>query len=208
MNVVSPINSGLNFEPAYRQLQPVERTFVDKFVEEIEAIAEETGQRLLALLQRPLPPDLDQRSRGMLARPLVRAAIADRVRELSQVMEISTYRTMKELKALAYSNLADYMKIDQVSGQPYFNLSGCTYEQLAAIQSIEIEENPRVGRKFKFKLHDKLGSLRELMQYQGLREKDNPDWKKAIESEKPPAQLHADVTDEAAADAYNRAING
>lgn len=207
MNVVAPFQSDMSFAPAYRQLAPIERVFVDQYVTDIENIAENTGQRLIAVLQAPLPLNIDQRTRGMLARPMVRAAIADRVRELSDTMEVSAYRTIKELKALAYSNIQDFYTLD-ASGLPSFDFSKCTREQLAAVQAIKYTEDPKTGRKLEIKFHDKLGSIKELMQYQGLRENDNPHWKTATESEKAIDHLPADVSEDAAADAYARAING
>jgi hypothetical protein len=209
MNALSPMGDfALTFEPAYRQLQPMERVFVDNFVADIEHTAEQTGQRLLAVLNSPKPVDLDQRTRAMLARPIVRAAIVDRIRELSEIMEVSNYRTVKELKSLAYSNIGDYMVIGE-DGKPSLDMSKCTREQLAAVQSIEIEDNVRTfTRKIKFKLHDKLGSIKTLMEYQGLLGAHTDHFQKSLEAEKPVDQLPADVSEETAAEAYSRVING
>lgn len=205
MTIFAPV---VDFTPAYRQLQTLERQFVDAFVSDIERMAQMTGQRLVAILQRPLPSDLDQRSRDMLMRPMVRAAIADRVRELSEVMEVSAYRSVKELKSLAYSNMADFIETGQ-DGKAYLvDFSKLTREQMAAVASIEIEENPRLGRRTKFKLHDKKGSLELLMKYQGLIEPDNPHWKNTLESEKPVDHLPASISEDDAAEAYARTING
>ena len=89
------------------------------------------------------------------------------VRELQEELELSVYKTLKELRSLAYSNIGNYMKVAE-DGQPYFDLATCTPEQLAAIKSIEIEEKPGAARKFKFVLHDKVAALDKTMKYQGL----------------------------------------
>ncbi len=210
MNAVTPIPSvfaTVDFAPAYRQLQPLERQFVDAYVSDVERIAGMTGQRLVAVLQRPLPPDLDQRSRGMLARPMVRAAISDRVRELSEVMEVSAYRTIKELKSLAYSNMADFIETGMDGKANFVDFTTLTREQMASVQSIKIEDNPKTGRKVQLQLHPKLGSLETLMKYQGLLTDDNPHYKQTLETEKTIDQLPANVSDDMAADTYARTLN-
>lgn len=207
MNIVAPFSETMDFAPAYQQLAPIERAFVDQYVAGVENVADNTGQRLLAVLQAPLPPNLDQRTRGMLARPMVRAAITDRIRELSDVMEVSAYKTVKELKAMAYSNIADFMTVRD-DGLPEFDFSKCTREQLSAIGSVKYTEDPKTGRKLEIRFHPKTEAIKMLMQYQGLLAPDNSHYKNAIDSEKTIDSLPADVTDEHAADAYARAING
>lgn len=199
----------MDFRPAYWQVEPLERKFVDGYVKDIETIADKTGQRLLAVLQGPFPYELDQRAAAMLARPMVRAAIAQRVTELSDLYDISIARTLKENAAIAYSNIGNYIKIDQY-GVPEVNWSECTTEMLAAVKSFEIEDKPRGGRKVKFQLHDKLGGLGNLMRYQGLLSDDNPHWRNAEQSVRPHAvaTLPANIDDDAAAQLYAREISG
>lgn len=206
MNAVTPF---VDFRPAYWQLQPIERKFVDGYVSDIEGIAEKTGQRLLAVLQAPFPYELDNRAVALLALPLVRAAIAERIKELSDLYDVSIYRTLKELTSIAYSNIGNYIEIDEW-GVPEIKLTKCTPEQLSAIKSFEIEDKPRGGRKVKFVLHDKLGALGNVMTYQGLLNKDNSHWQQAEQSTTAPnaARLPAGMDDDSAADAYARVING
>ncbi len=203
MNAMVPI---IDFQPAYWQLEPMERKFCDGYVRDIETIADKTGCRLLAALQAPYPLELDNRARSMLARPLVRAAIAERIRELSDLYDISVYRTLKELTAIAYSNIGNYIEVDQF-GVPDIKLDKCTPEMLSAIKSFEIEDKPRGGRKVKFQLHDKLSALANVMRYQGLLGDDNTHWKQAEQSIKQkPANLPANVDDDEAANAYAKLL--
>lgn len=207
MNAITPF---VDFRPAYLQLEQIERKFVDGYVADIEGIAEKTGQRLEAVLHAPFPYELDNRAVALLALPLVRAAIAERIKELSNLYDISIYRTLKELTAIAYSNISNYIDID-VCGVPEVNLTRCTPEQLSALKSIEIDDKPRGGRKVKIVMHDKLGALiNGVMRYQGLLQEDNPHWKSAEQSTTAPnvARLPAGMDDDSAADAYARVING
>ena len=196
------MNQILTFDSAYRQLRPSERTFVDGYVSDLETKAARTGAELSTLLH---PVDVDERSQSFLAQPLVRAAIAERVRELREEMELSVYKTLKELRSLAYSNIGNYMDIGD-DGQPYFDLAKCTPEQLAAIKSIEIEESSQGRRKFKFVLHDKVSSLDKVMKYQGLL--DDEHWRSKNAKAVKVQTLTADASDDDAAELYARMING
>lgn len=206
MNAITPFN---DFKPAYWQLQPIERKFVDGYVSDIEGIAEKAGIRIQAALQQPFPYELDQRALALLASPLVRAAVAERVRELADLYDVSINRTLREITAVAYANINNYIEIDPISGVPEINLSKCTVEQLSAVKMFEIEDKLRGGRKYKFQLHDKLSALNMVARYQGILSDDNEHWQQAERSVKPvkDATIPANATDDQAAEMYSREIN-
>lgn len=207
---MNALASMIDFRPAYWQIDAMQRKFVDGYVSDIETIASKTGKRLLAVLQEPFPWELDQRSKAMLAIPLVRAAIAERVNSLSQVYEISVHRTLKEIVSIAYSNISNYIEVDAF-GVPEIDLSRATPEMMSAVKSFEIEDKPRGGRKYKFQLHDKIAALRMIAQYQGLIGEDSSaHWKDAEQSVKPQRakQLPASSSEEDAAELYSKMING
>lgn len=204
MNALAPIT----FTSAYRQLRPAEKTFVDNYVTDVENKAAAANERISNALSRPVAPDVVARADGMLDKPMVRAAIAERITEIAAASELTTHRVIKELRAIAFSSLGDYMEVGE-DGMPYFGFTKCTPEQLSAIASIEMEELPRGGRKMKFKLHDKIAGITNLMRYMGLLDPDNPHWKadNAKTVEGVPA-IHADASDEDAGNEYARMING
>jgi hypothetical protein len=189
---------------AYRQLQPAEKAFVDAYVSDLEREAARRNERISNAAYWPIPVAVYEASRGLLDRPLVRAAVRERIDDLARASELTPHRVVKELMTLSFSSMEHYMRIGE-DGQPWFDLQHCTPEQLAAIQSIEIEEGLR-GRKFKFKLHPKLDALKTLAQTIGLLEADNGYWR---EEQKRPAvpQLTSDATQDSAADLYSRLIN-
>lgn len=199
----------LDFRPAYGQVEPMERKFVDGYVKDIETIAAKTGQPLEAVLHADFPYELDQRAYAMLARPMVRAAIAERVKELSELYDISIMRTLKANAVIAYSSIMNYIKINK-EGEPEINLRDCTPEQLEAIKGFEWEDKPRGGRKIKFVLHDKLTALGNLMRYQGLFADDNPHWRNQEASLKPSrvSTLPANSSEDDASQLWARTING
>lgn len=199
----------IEFRTAYWQLEPIERRFVDGFVSDLEKVAERTKQRLAAVLMQPVT-GLDDRAMAFLARPLIRSAIAERVREISDLCDVSTYRSLKEVTAIAYSNIKNYVQIDQW-GEPVLNLSEATVEQLSAVKSFEWIDMPKGGRRIKFTLHDKMQGLTQLMRYQGLLNESNEHWRDTQAKEKPARErtaMPANIDDEQAAELYSRTING
>lgn len=205
MNAVATI--AVDFRPAYQQIDKAEKAFVDGYVADVEHVAEKTGQRLLAVLANPLPFKLDARAYAYLARPMVRAAIADRVHSLAEASNVTTYRTIKEAACVAYSNIGNYTKVNDF-GEPEINLSNATPEQMAAVKSFEWEDKPNGGRKVKFVLHDKMAAIDKLMRYQGLLSDSGEHFNASLRSEKPAksAAIPANASEDAAADLYAQTL--
>jgi hypothetical protein len=201
----------LNIASAYRQLQPVERNFVDGFVMQVEADAAAKQERISEFLSRPIPWHMYEASNGMLDRALVRAAISERINQIAEQAELSHWRVLRELRAIAFSNIKDYMSLDH-NGELVFDMSGCTPEQFAAIKKFKIKELPRGGRELEFELYDKLSGLDKFMRYMGMLDADNPYWaeeqKRLMSGKNDAAAITSDMTDDQAADAYSRMLNG
>jgi hypothetical protein len=204
------IMNAITFASAYRQLRPVEKAYVDGYVATVERDYVSRGERISNALYRAIPGDVVEASRGMLDKPMVLAAITERINSLAADSELSPHRVIKELMSLAFSSIEHYQAIGE-DGMPYYDLSKATPEQLAAIQAVEFEETmTRSGpqRKLKIKLHDKLGGLDRLLRYMGLQEPDNPHWRSETARPVGAGALPAAMTVDGAADAYARMING
>ncbi len=209
MNMPVPAQAFAVFQPAYWQIDGMQRKFVDGYVADLEKIADRSGKRLSVVLHEPFPYELDGRGMAMLALPLVRAAIAERVRELSDLYDVSVSKTLRELTNIAYSNISNYIEIDELSGEPTLNLTKCTPEQLSAIKSFEFDDKPRGGRKIKFQLHDKLGALNSMARYQGLFADDNEHYRQnnsPAATRKPVPTLPAGIDNDQAATLYQRML--
>jgi hypothetical protein len=192
-------------------LKPAERAYVDNYVTTVERDAARANERVSLALYRPIPSDIIEQSRGMLDRPLVRAAITERINEIAAANELTVQRVVKELMAIGFSSLGDYRTLHPISGEEMWSLDHCTPEQLAAVQSVEIIKDgdglQATGKsRVKIKLHDKLVALKMLGEYMGLLTGDNPFYR--AEMARPATvTLPADATADDAASLYGDMIN-
>lgn len=172
----SQSNTRRIFASAYRQLTPVERRYVDDYVRKLERKANRDQQRLSNYLQLPVPDDVYEASNGMLDRPMVTAAITERVVEITADRELSPDRIIKEYVSIAFSNIGDYIEIDSF-GNPTLALDKCTPEQMSAIKKVNYEETNLGARRLNIELHDKMKGMEVLAKYTGLVEPDNAHWR-------------------------------
>ncbi len=203
--MLAEIDNPQSFASAYRQIRPAARVVVDRYIADVEREAERTNA------VRPISiVSYSTRDQAVLAEPLVQAALAERIRDVIEALELSPRKVMKEISAIAFASLAHYMTVDAY-GDPVFNLSLCTPAQMSAIKSVEIEESTTLNggskRKFKFQLHDKLAALGHMINYMGLDKADNPHWQSDKARNVTPPKIAANASDEGAADLYHRMIN-
>lgn len=169
----------ISFATAYRQLRPSEKAFVDAYVQDVERAAQRANERISLVLYRGIDPAVVAASGGMLERPMVLAAISERINQIAADNELTGHRVIKEVMAMAFSNLGDYGDAAE-DGTWSWDLAKCTPEQLSAIKTIKVEydpRNPNMVRKQEITLHDKMGAIDKLMQYMGLNQADNPHWR-------------------------------
>lgn len=171
------------FETAYRQLTGVDRVFVDSFVQVVERVSETTGRDLSSVLTEVDVASLPAREQEFLARPLIRVAISERIRDLTEQQNVSARRILKEIASIAFGNIDHFRRpnthlhygLEEHEGYDggLFELDYATPEQRAAVKEVEVEESVRTGKiRTKIKLHDKLGALRALGQIKGLFDQD------------------------------------
>lgn len=206
---------------AYKQLQPAQRVAVDAIVRELEAAADRAGERITAALSRDIPQYLVSRdTRGMLALPMVQAAITERVREIGTEKELSPGKWLKHAMAVAFSNMGDYIRYESVPDMsaeggeremPVIDMQQCSEQQMAAVKSIKIETtgdgiNKPVRTKIELTLHDKMGGLTMMGKYMGMVEPENPHWKADRSAQA--QQVAQSDTVETAADRYQSLLEG
>lgn len=139
------------------------------------------------VLQASLKAGYTNAQYKLLKDPDVAEAIRIHLSRMSEQFEISVDSIVRELAKLGFANMGDFLARDE-NGKPLprLDLSNLKPEQLAALESIQYEEDVVVSdgedgveeiaiktRKVKFKLHDKKGALVDLLrQLGGQFEKD------------------------------------
>ncbi len=197
---------------AYRRLTPAQRSFVDTAVVSIENAANRAKERISLALNRPIPDHIVERSGGMLDNPMVCAAITERITQIAAEQELTAERLLKELMAISTSNIHNFIEFDDFDS-PTFTLHKATPEQMAAIKSVEVENNGdslQRGSKSKIKItfHDKQPAIKMLGEYIGLWSGDNPHFRAEQAKAVDRSALPQDSTAEQAADEYQRYLGG
>ena len=84
---------------------------------------------------------------------------------------VDAEKTIREIAYLAYSNMKDYIKVDQ-SGGVSFDFRNLDAAKAAAIQELNIEEykleDGTTTRRIRFKLYDKGQNLERLAKHLGI----------------------------------------
>jgi phage terminase small subunit len=120
------------------------------------------------------PKTAAQMGYKLVHKGFVSEAIRAKQQQISHDTGITRDRVLNELAKIAFSNLGDFFKVGG-DGDPYFDFSGLTPEQAAAIGELTVEDfkdgrgkGARDVRKIKFKLLDKRGALVDLGKHLGL----------------------------------------
>lgn len=196
------------FRSAYNQITSAERSYVDRLVAQMVEEAQRHGKPLTVLLDTPIPPALvAQDARGWLQRPLVVAAITERIREVQHYKDISIDTLIRQLFAIATFSLEEITKFDEY-GDPYIDLESATADQWAAIESIEVDKSDGLTRttktKIKIKRESKTGAIKQLTELLGGPEAVNSYLKQQRAAHIPALPDNSSVID--AADEYQRMI--
>ena len=198
------------FRSAYQQISAAERHYVDTLVAEIATSAARHGRPVSDALDAPLPQALiDADKRGWLQRPLVLAAVYQRVQDQALRDDISLESTAREIHAIAHSDLADYFEQDIAGDLVMRPLDEIPPEKRRAIAQIDIEKSEggfTRGDKMKIRLkfHDKIAALKMEMALMGVEDGDNP-YRKSTRGDRIP-QITDQTTADQAADEYARMI--
>lgn len=117
----------------------------------------------------------DSKASQLLGKVKVQRLVARLQSERATRLEVKADRVVEELARLAFSNMADYMEIDE-DGKPVgLNLRSLTRDQAAAIQEISEDATGGSGDgerrlilRTKFKLADKGANLERLGRHLGM----------------------------------------
>lgn len=152
---------------AYDLLEPFERQAVDTYVEFI--IGEQYRKRhpIRHALSLPIPSEHVRRSKGVLAKPLARAALAQKLTEAANTEDMCPDRVLKEYGVIAFSNMADYVDVREFGDFTVKQLDKIPRELLAAVKSMKTIPSP-YGIRTEITLYDKHPALKALAEYMGV----------------------------------------
>ena len=117
-----------------------------------------------------------RRAAGYLMKdPVITRMIGEAMARRADRLEITADRVLQELARLGFSNIGDYLEVDEEARHPTFNLKNMTRGQAAALQEVIIEEfkggrgadAPTVQR-VKVKLYDKRQALVDIGRHIGM----------------------------------------
>ncbi len=142
-------------------MTPKQQRFVDEYMIDLNATA--------AAKRAGYSEDTaaEQASR-LLKNVKVSAAVAERRAKMSERLEITAERVLRELALIGFANMHDYIRLTD-DGDAYVDLSALSRDQAAAINEVTVEdfkdgrgEDARDVRRIKFKLSDKRAALVDL----------------------------------------------
>jgi len=120
----------------------------------------------------------------LLRNPKIQAYMATLRKPAMEQFQLTQERILQEMASLAFSNVLDFVNIDDNSGQAWIDIAKCSREQAAALAGFEVIEMPPVTMmengievsrevlKHKIKLHDKKPILEMLAKREKMLEPD------------------------------------
>ena len=168
---------------AYTLLEPHERHIVDEYVQYAVSEQNRKRERIIHSLSLPIPTEYIRRSKSALYKPLLRAAVSERLKEEADDQDISPSKVIAEHAAIAFSNISDYIESTGFGDFKVKSLENMPAGKMGAVKSIETKPG-MYGLATKVVLHDKLSSLKAMGEMMGLIAPDKP--RPLLEYVKPP----------------------
>lgn len=158
---------------AYDLLDEHERAVVDEYMLYLRNEQNMRKERIAVAIEYPINPEYLKRSRGLLARPLVRAALAEKIRAAGEEQDLSPSRVIKEHATIAFSNIADYYESRGFGEVHIKDLTKIPRELMAAVKTIRTKPT-MYGNHMEIVMHDKKESLKVFGELMGLVAPDRP----------------------------------
>ena len=152
---------------AYDLLDQNERDAVDNYVKHVQNEQKRKGQRIIHALKQFIPTEFVRRSQGALSKPLVRAALAEKIQELADEEDASPERVVREFISIALSNVADVVISSHFGEVRLKNMEDIPREVSAAIKSIKTIPTPH-GIRTEVIMHEKQPALNKIAEMMGI----------------------------------------
>jgi len=144
-------------------LNPKQKRFVDEYLLEPNA----TKAAISAGYSQDTAYSIGQR---LLKHVEVNALLTAKQAKLANRYEVSQDRIIAELARIGFSTPMDFMTVNE-DGLPTIDMSGIDDDTAKALAEVSIEEfmtKDGMGKRVKFKLHDKIAALNLLGKHLGM----------------------------------------
>lgn len=158
---------------AYALLETREREIVDEYFSYLVHSQNQKQERIALAINYPIDANYLKRSRGILARPLVKAALAEKINERAMEEDLSPARVIKEHATIAFSNMFDFIEPKQFGEWNIKDLNQIPRDKMAAVKTIKTKAGLN-GISTEVVMHDKITSLKILAELMGLIASDKP----------------------------------
>lgn len=152
---------------AYDLLNDAERQVVDDYVEYVIRTQKNKRERIMLALSIPIPPEFTRRSRGLILKPLTRAALTERITEEGRRQDLSPDTLVAEYYNIAYSNVSDYFETGAFGELVLKDWGEIPVEKLAAVKKVSSKMTTR-GIETELTMHDKRGAMDILAKLMGM----------------------------------------
>lgn len=158
---------------AYDLLDDNECHMVDEYVN--YAINQQIlkRERIINALNVPIPYEYIKKSNNSLYKPLLRASIAERIKEEAEKQDISPDKVIKKHAIIAFGDISDFIEPAGCGDFRVKDFNQIDPEKIGAIKSIETKPG-MYGLHSKVVLHDPVYSLKVLGELMGLVPPDKP----------------------------------
>lgn len=158
---------------AYDLLSVPEKQTVDEYVQHIVAEQRRLKEPVCNAVNKPIPTEWILKSHRVLERPIVLAAVAEKVNEASFAEDTSPDKVIREYITVATSDIGDFIDQDPFGNVTPKPLKDISPWKRKAIRTFETKPTT-FGVSCKITLHDKLPALRALSEMMGLVQPDKP----------------------------------
>lgn len=159
---------------AYDMITEAERAVLEEYVSYAVTEQQRKHQRVDLALNLPVPAEFMRKGRECFAKPVVLAALRERLLEESARRDISPDRVIREYGKIAFSDISDYLDQGSWGTVQLKDFANISADKLGAIKSVETRMGSNGATQVKLVLHDKFPALKALAELMGLVAPDAP----------------------------------
>lgn len=159
---------------AYDMITEAERAVLEEYVSYAVTEQQRKRQRVDLALNLPVPAEFMRKGRECFAKPVVLAALRERLLEESARRDISPDRVIREYGKIAFSDISDYLEQGSWGTVQLKDFANVSADKLGAIKSVETRMGSNGATQVKLVLHDKFPALKALAELMGLAAPDAP----------------------------------